>query len=168
MAGARSHEELITWRLAHELKLEIYALLSQGPIKRHTRLCDQLERSAANAPRNIAEGFGRYLPNDFIRYLRIANGEFKETFDSLQDAYDRGCISAEELLRLQRLCKRASKAATNFIKYLRTANPPNEPRPHRRVNVGAPKKPQPSEPNRTPRTQPSAPKAPPEPSEPTG
>src|SRR5687767_12598901 len=26
MAGARSHEELVVWKLAHELKLKVYAL----------------------------------------------------------------------------------------------------------------------------------------------
>ena len=132
MPGARSHTELIAWQLAHTLKLEIYELIASDTFVPHRDLCDQLRRAAGNAPRNIAEGFGRYLPGDFIRYLRMANGEFKELLDALQDAHDRRCLDGDDLLRLQRLCKRASKATTNLIKYLRTAKAPHEPlRPRR-------------------------------------
>ena len=128
MAGARSHEEIIAWQLANELKLQVYALIRTGGITCDSELRDQLRRSAASAPRNIAEGFGRYLPGDFTRYLRFANGELKETYDALQDGFDRGHFTREEVLRLQRLAKRASKASTNLIGYLRTAVAPNEPR----------------------------------------
>ena len=66
---------------------------STGPVSRDPDLCDQLERAARNAPRAVAEGFGRYLPADFIRYLRYANGEVKEVLDALQDAVDRRYVS---------------------------------------------------------------------------
>jgi four helix bundle protein len=102
VAGARSHEELIVWQLAHELKLKIYSLIDGGPIARHVDLCDQLRRSGSSAPRNIAEGFGRYLPGHFIHYLRIANGELRETCDALQDACDRRLPTGEEILPLIR------------------------------------------------------------------
>src|SRR5688572_252746 len=105
MAGARSHTELIAWQLANELKLAVYALLERGPIARHGDLRGQLQRSASNAPRAIAEGFGRYLPDDFARYLRYANGELKETFDALQDGRDRGCFTREQVEPLLRLSK---------------------------------------------------------------
>ena len=190
MPGARSHTELIAWQLAHTLKLEIYELIASEHLARHRDLCDQLERAASNAPRNIAEGFGRYLPGDFIRYLRFANGEFKELLDALQDARDRRCLDGDELLRLQRLCRRASKATTNFIKYLRTAKAPNEPLRPRQRESGRDRRPavrpstgtrpavprkerteptehteqtEPPEPSRTNRTRPLEP---PEPSEP--
>jgi four helix bundle protein len=89
-------------------------------------LCDQLERAARNAPRAVAEGFGRYLPADFIRYLRYANGEVKEVLDALQDAVDRRYVSPEQILPLQRLAKRSTRAIGGFIAYLRTSTPPNE------------------------------------------
>ena len=118
MAGVRSHEELIAWKLSNELKLHVYSLLKSGSVVRDYDFCDQLRRSASSAPRNIAEGFGRYLPGDFIRYLRFANGELKETHDALQDGVDRGHFTIDQIVPLQRLGKRASKAATNLIAYL--------------------------------------------------
>jgi len=50
----------------------------------------------------------------------------KETFDSLRDAVDSGYVKQDPIVPLQRLSKRASKAASSLIAYLRTAKPPNE------------------------------------------
>lgn len=128
MAAARSHEELIAWQRAHDLKIGVYALLERLSPSRDPEYCDQLRRSARSAPRLIAEGFGRYLPADFSKYLRYANGELKETCDALRDGVDSGYFTEDDILPLQRLSKRASKATTNLIAYLGSAKPPNERR----------------------------------------
>jgi four helix bundle protein len=158
MAGARSHTEVIAWQLANELKLAVYALIEGGPIARHGDLREQLRRSASNAPRAIAEGFGRYLPDDFSRYLRYANGELKETFEALQDGYDRRCFTRDQVEPLQRLSKRASKASSRLIAYLKTAEAPGEPRRPRR----APRNPIPQPKERLNRLEPSEPREPPD------
>lgn len=143
MAAARSHEDLIAWQRAHELKIGVYALLKRLPRPRDPEYCDQLRRSARSAPRLIAEGFGRYLPADFSKYLRYANGELKETYDALRDGVDSGYFTDDDILPLQRLSKRASKASTNLIAYLASApNPPNPPNPR----TGPPEPPAPPEP----------------------
>jgi len=131
MSGARSHEELIVWRLSYELKQGVYTLIRSGPITDDRKLFEQLRSASSSAPRLIAEGYGRYFPREFSRYLRNANGELKETFDALRDGVDRGYFEQSQIVPLQRLSRRASKAATELIKYLRTAKPPNE-RPPRR------------------------------------
>jgi four helix bundle protein len=163
MKGARSHEELIVWQLAYELKLRVYELIRTPAIRRDLNLHDQLRNAAGSAPRLVAEGFGRYLPGDFARYLRTANGELKEIFDALRDAVDRGYVTQEQIVPLQRLSKRASKAASGLIKYLRTATPPNEqPRrtSRRRAEPREPKEP------REPMNKTPEPPEPPEPLEP--
>ena len=101
-------------------------------ITRDFKLRDQLREAAASAPRQMAEGFGRYYPGDFSRLLRGANGELKELQDALRDGVDRGHFTLEQIAPLQRLSKRASKATTNLIAYLRTATPPHEQPPRRR------------------------------------
>jgi four helix bundle protein len=131
MQGARSHEELIVWQLAYDLKKGVYALIESGPIASDKELVRQLRGASSSAPRLIAEGYGRYFPREFSRYLRNANGELKETFDALRDAVDRGYLKQPQIVPLQRLSRRASKAATQLIKYLRTAKPPNETAPRR-------------------------------------
>ncbi len=177
MPGARSHEELAVWKLAYELKLGVYALIKRGPITRDLELRDQLRDAARSAPRLIAEGYGRYLPGEFARYLRLANGELKETLDALRDGIDCGHFTREQVIPLHRLIRRASKANANFIRYLRTANPPHESRgrsDRRRdaansnsssnANLAANSNPTP-DPNPDPTPDPN-PTEPPEPSEP--
>jgi four helix bundle protein len=162
MAGARSHEDLIVWQLAHQLKLRVYALVKSGPIARDVKLADQLRSAAGSAPRLIAEGFGRYLPGEFARYLRNANGELKEIFDALRDAVDRGYVTQAQVVPLQRLSKRASKAASGLIRYLRAATAPHESprRPSRRNEPpGSGPAREPPEPN----LEPPEPDEPPEP-----
>jgi four helix bundle protein len=83
MAAARSHKELICWQRAYELKLPVYELVRIGTVTHDFDFTDQLKKSASSAPRLIAEGFGRYYPAEFSKYLRLANGELKETVESL-------------------------------------------------------------------------------------
>jgi len=122
MAGAHSHKDLICWQRAYELKLQVYELLRTGTVTRDFEFSNQLRESAASAPRLIAEGFGRYYPAEFARYLRLANGELKETIESLDDGVDRRHFTKDQVIPLQRLAKRSSKAASNLIAYLRTAD----------------------------------------------
>jgi four helix bundle protein len=153
--GWRSHEEIIAWQLSYQLKKHVYALIEGNPrAQRNQRFRDQLDGAASSAPRLIAEGFGRYLPGDFSRYLRDANAELKETFECLRDGVDRGYFTQEQVVPLQRLCKRASKAATRLIAYLKTADAPNEER-RRRKRIGpgsrkSTKSPEPKPPEREP------------------
>jgi len=162
MAGARSHKDLICWQRAYELKLHIYELIRAGTITGDTKLREQLRESAAAAPRLMAEGFGRYYPAEFSKYLRFANGELQETIESLDDGVDRRHFTRDQVIPLQRLAKRSSKAATNLIAYLRTADPPNEPAPprkRRRRREPEPREPEPREP------EPREPEEPKEPNE---
>jgi four helix bundle protein len=134
--GWRSHEEIVAWQLSTELKNRVYALIEADPrIQRDVRFRDHLEGAVSSAPRLIAEGFGRYLPGDFSGYLRKTNGELKEALECLADGVERGYFTPEQIVPLQRLCKRASKAATGLIAYLKTADPPNE-EPRRRRTRG--------------------------------
>lgn len=110
MKGVDSFEELICWQRANEVKLGVYALIRSDVVRRDFTFRDQIRESAACAPRLIAEGFGRYLPTEFIKYLRWANGEIQETANHLKDGFDRGYFRKPEIEPLVRLAKRASKA----------------------------------------------------------
>ncbi len=128
VVGARSFTELDAWQLANELKLGVYVLIRSGDAQRDFEFRDQIRNAAASAPRNIAEGFGRYLPRDFSQYLRIANGSLMETSNHLQDGCDRGYFKAADIEPLQTLARRASAAVTGLIRYLQSASA--NPRPH--------------------------------------
>ena len=122
--GARSFTELDAWQLANELKRGVYDLIETGKAKQDVEFRTQIRNAAASAPRNIAEGFGRYQPKEFSQYLRVANGSLMETSNPLRDGVDRGYFVAADSQRLDTLCRRASAAVTALIRYLRTASPP--------------------------------------------
>ena len=166
MRGWRSHEEIIAWQLSSEVKQIVYDLIDADPrIQRDSDFRDQLQKAVSATPRLIAEGFGRYLPGDFAGYLRRANGELKETLECLHDGVDRGYFTQTQIVPLQRLCKRASKAATGLIAYLKTAEAPNEePRPRHRTREPKRREPKNREELKEPMEQ--KPMEPPEPLEP--
>jgi four helix bundle protein len=123
--GVRSFTELDAWRLSNELKLGVYDLIRPEQVKRDLEFRNQIRNAAASAPRNIAEGFGRYNPKEFSQYLRVANGSLMEVSNHLHDGKDRGYFYATDVERLQTLAKRASGAVTALIRYLMRAKAPN-------------------------------------------
>jgi four helix bundle protein len=126
--GVRRFEDLIAWQLAYELQNEVFAFTSTGLAIRDLRYCDQIRDSARSATRNTAEGFGRFAPREFNRFLQIAAGSLHETKNHLQDALDRGYLNGALHERLRRLTLRAIKANSQLRRYLRTATAPPEPR----------------------------------------
>jgi four helix bundle protein len=121
MAGARSFTDLHCWKLANELKLGVYAVIKSPAVERDCEFRNQIRNAAASAPRNIAEGFGRYQPKEFGQYLRVANGSLMETSNHLQDGVDRGYFQQQDVAPLLILARRSSAATTRLLRYLKTA-----------------------------------------------
>lgn len=123
--GCRRFEDLIAWQLSRELREEVVEFSARDPACRDRKFCEQIRDSARSAPSNIAEGFGRFYPREFSRFLSIAAGSIQETRNHLIEAHQRGYLSTTELDRLTRLSLRAFKAVTQLAKYLRRAQPPS-------------------------------------------
>jgi four helix bundle protein len=87
-------------------------------VARDFKFRDQIRDSSASVTHNIAEGFGRYGPAEFARFLNIARGSLTETHSSLRDGLDRGYFTPADVDRLQHLAGRAAKATTGLIRYL--------------------------------------------------
>ena len=124
MTGVRSFTELHCWQLSNELKLGVYALIKDGAAARDFNFRDQIKDAAASAPRNIAEAFGRYEPNEIKQYLRVATGSLMETSNHLTDGVDRGYFRQTDVAPLLRVARRASAATSGWIRYLKTAKAP--------------------------------------------
>jgi four helix bundle protein len=121
VAGFSRYEDIVAWQLANELKRELFALTATGPVARDFKFRDQIRDSSASATRNIAEGFGRFRPAEFARFLEFARGSLTETHNSLRDGRDRGYFTDIDCDRLSRLAGRAAKATTGLIRYLRSS-----------------------------------------------
>jgi four helix bundle protein len=122
--GVQRFEDLIAWQLADQLQTDIFEFTSHPPASRDFKYCDQIRDSIRSAKRNTSEGFGRYYPKEFARFLRIAAGSLQETKNHLQDGLKQQYLSAERHLYMKRLCLRAIKANVRLIAYLRHAKPP--------------------------------------------
>lgn len=122
----------------------MYDLIRWETVGRDWEFRNQIRNAAASAPRNIAEGFGRYLPRDFSQYLRVANGSFMETANHLEDGRDRGYFSDAEIAPLLVLTRRASGAVTKLLRYLQTAANPRTSEPPMNLRTKEPKNRNPS------------------------
>ena len=118
MAGVKRYEDLVCWQLSYELQQGVFAITETGLVTRDFKFCDQIRESARSATRNIAEGFGRFEPTEFRRFLRIARGSLVETHNHLRDGRDRGYFSNGQHEELVLLANRAAAATTKLMNYL--------------------------------------------------
>jgi four helix bundle protein len=130
---ARRFEDLVCWQLANELSCEVFALTSKEPTSRDFKFCDQIRDSAASAPRNISEGFGRYKPGPFAQYLGWARASLMETKSSLIEARQRKYVSDALGSRLSNLAAAAIRVTTKLMleKQREAARQPKPKRPEK-------------------------------------
>ena len=72
-------ENLWVWEKAHKLMLEIHQICRTLPREERFKKRDQLERSSASVPDNIAEGHTSYYYKDKIKGFNVARKEAGET-----------------------------------------------------------------------------------------
>jgi four helix bundle protein len=104
---ARTFQDLVVWRKAHELVLAVYSFTTGFPKKETYGLALQMRRAAVSVPANIAEGFRRRGKADKARYMNMAEASLEESRYYLILAQDLGygdisslTTSLEEVSRL--------------------------------------------------------------------
>ena len=115
---AKRFEDLRAWQAARAFKLEIYELLDGGSLRAHAKLEGQLRDAAAGPPSHISEGFGRFDPVDFARFVKIARASLFECRNHLQDAVDRGVLAETTRERLVQLATEALMEIGGLLDYL--------------------------------------------------
>jgi four helix bundle protein len=94
VAGYRS---LKVWQRATDLTLASYSVVARLPVVERYELGSQIRRSAVSVPANIAEGYARDQPGEFLHHLAIAAGSLAELQTLLALAGRLGYCSAEQL-----------------------------------------------------------------------
>ncbi len=112
---ARNITELIAWQLANEQDAVIFELIQRGPCTRDVTFCDQIRDSAGAVAPLLAEGFVRFTPPEFAKYLRWAKAEIAEVQTHLVKAERRGYFTQEQLARAWRISKRTMKATSRLL-----------------------------------------------------
>jgi four helix bundle protein len=118
--AAKNFRELRAWQLAYAFKLRIYDLIESTPISNDERLDRQLREGAASAPSQISEGFGRFDPVDFARFVKMARASIVECQNHLQDAVDRRHISDVTRQKHDNLAQEALMEIGGLLDYLQS------------------------------------------------
>jgi four helix bundle protein len=117
---AKTFRELRAWQTAQAFKLRVYELIKAGPLSNDERLCKQLREGAASATSQISEGFGRFDPADFARFVKMARASILECQNHLQDALDRRHITEQVRQEHDRLAQEALKEIGGLLDYLQS------------------------------------------------
>lgn len=119
MAGVKRFEDLIAYQRSAELRDLVYDLTASPAGMRDERFRSQIRDASASAPRNLAEGFGRYTPRDFRRFVTIARGSLSETQNHLTHGLHQGYFTPTDYERAWNLSCRALAAVAGLGRYLK-------------------------------------------------
>jgi four helix bundle protein len=118
MANIKSFEDLDCWKVSTELRREISKAIKSFPVEEKYELVSQIRRASRSVTNNLAEGFGRYHYQEFIKFCRISRGSLTELTDHLIIANDENYISGDQLIHFRSKIERCSALINGFIKYL--------------------------------------------------
>jgi four helix bundle protein len=97
---ARSYGDLLVWRKAKELAVQIHRATDSFPRDQLYGLTSQLRRAAVSIPSNIAEGQGRLTNGEFSHFLGLARGSLLEVDTQLAIAVDLQLMNTEVYAKL--------------------------------------------------------------------
>jgi four helix bundle protein len=98
-----------------ELEGCVREITANGAVARDFEFCHQIRKSSGAPAAHIAEGFGRFTPREFARYLRIALSSLKETQTHLERGLNNRHFDKETYANASRLCGRATKITTRLL-----------------------------------------------------
>jgi four helix bundle protein len=111
---------LLSWQRGHELHVEVWKVSDQPPVSRDFKFRDQIRDASESVPRNVAEGFGRYSPPQFLTFLDVSRASALETQSLLRKGLAVGYWDESEFRRLDRLAARAIQSIAKLQRYLRS------------------------------------------------
>jgi four helix bundle protein len=120
--SVRHHRDLEVWRLADDIRRKMVQITARSNVRRDFGFCDQTDRAASSACRNIAEGFYRFSHPEFAHFLKIARGSLGELLDSLDEARQKGYMTEQEAVTIEASIARAMAKILALHKHL-TSNP---------------------------------------------
>jgi four helix bundle protein len=121
--GARRIHDLTVWRVASELAGAVFVATCAAPFEKDWKFRDQLRSAAVAIPANIAEGFGRFRPAEFARFLLIARASALELESHLAEAVRRRWLDGETAAGIRLKAERTIIGITRLHAYLRSCPP---------------------------------------------
>ena len=107
MPPIRTPQDIIALQLCEELADLVIEITATGLVTKDFEMRNQIRRSSGAAGPLIAEGFGRFGPREFARYLTMAVSSLMETEIWLERGRRNRYWPPEAYDRTKRLCDRA-------------------------------------------------------------
>jgi four helix bundle protein len=115
-------EDLQVWNKAIGFAKSVIDMTEQiSTDRKHYRLIEQLESSAASVAANIAEGKGRYSKKEFIQFLYIARGSLFETITFLTIFHEKKWINEAQFQSAKDHAEEINKMFSSLIKSIRNS-----------------------------------------------
>lgn len=114
----QSYRDLEVWQQGMALAENCYRLTKTFPKEEVYGMVSQIRRAAVSIPANIAEGYGREYRNEYIRFLRIAQGSLKELETHLLLAVRVGLITMQIGQPLLAQCESTGKLLRALLRAL--------------------------------------------------
>ena len=78
MSEIKDFKNLIIWQKGIDITEKCYYLTQSSPKEELYGMVQQVRKSSASIPANIAEGYGQRSSGDYARFLNIAQGSVNE------------------------------------------------------------------------------------------
>jgi four helix bundle protein len=118
--GVQRFTSLRAWQACELYKKAVYRVCERAPLADDWKRRGQLEESVRGPGAHVAEGFGRFSPPDFARFVVMARASLMESQNHLIDLVDRAYIEEEERAALNRLADAALQEVTGLLEYLQS------------------------------------------------
>jgi four helix bundle protein len=125
--GARNHKELAIWRLCGELRRAVIAATATGRGACDFRFCNQLRQAAEDAEADIVEGYARFHPREFARFLDYALSSLQEVRTRIEHGHSRSYFSDDTTADLIRRWAFADRSVRKMRRYLWSVPPEDVP-----------------------------------------
>lgn len=112
----RDFTDLEVWKVARELRREMYMVAKGLPDYEKYGLAGQIRRAATSVTANIAEGFGRFGYQENAQLCRQARGSLYELRDHLTTCIDEAYLTLAEGKRLDALAQSVARLLNGYLR----------------------------------------------------
>jgi four helix bundle protein len=119
MSDIKDFKELIIWQKGMDIAEKCYFLTRIFPKDELYGMIQQIRRSAASIPANIAEGYGRRSTAEYIRFLNIAQGSLNELETHIILSQRVGLCKKQDIESIISLLQEESRMIIAIIKKLK-------------------------------------------------
>lgn len=107
---------LLAWRKAHELVIELYRVTKEFPVSEKFILIPQIIRAVVSVAANLAEGTKRQTLKDQCHFFNIAETSLEEVKYYIILSVDLKYISSQEGEKLLELSREVGRLTSGLIR----------------------------------------------------